>query len=239
MEVGFIKEVFRDIPHAIATRDVDGIRIKGLTEYGKTLASELNQAQSSLHDSIPVGFVFTGFLSQTTISNDVKSLIDVGNSAATTQQRSIKLLTSVKTQRIITNSKKSRQFNASVIPLGKIKSIKNKTNAVSFKANAFLVNKKRSALAQKVKAGQIGINTELGTIKEMPFNQFSSQYVEETIGRYGNSFVRKAVSIKSNSNEQIGSRRANRRAKSLSSTQTVHSRNIHPNLRFSIAAMDR
>lgn len=239
MEVGFIKEVFREIPHVVATRDANGIRIKGLTEYGKTLASELDLTRSALQDSIPAGFVFTGFLSQKNISNEVKSLLSNGDSAPAVVHDSIKIRTSVKTQRMVSIYKKSNKLNASFRPLSTMNGIANKTNAVSFKANAFLVNKKRSALAQKIKAGQIGINPHLGTIREIPSNQFSSQYVEESIGRYGNSFVRKAVSTKSNSLERGPSRRANRRAKSLSSAETRHNRNIHPHLRFSIAVIDR
>lgn len=219
-KVSIIKDAVRNFPHAIAVEHEDGFIVKGITEFGKEIVSDIvskNQYQSK---SLPTGFISTEFKN---VSEPVEKLIhDLKINEEI--QNAKKLVESVSNnQRKLIFQGRSKQFSKakksspSGVALYKFGTFGEKITMVDFKAKKFMSAQKRSSNYTRLKNNKnIKINKKTGQLVANKLNTFAAFSIEKIISSLGQKqLVRQITDMKVESYESL-SRRANRRASSLS-----------------------
>jgi hypothetical protein len=180
VKIGFIKDAFSGMPHVMASTDGNKVEVKSITEYGKSIISDFNFDVKNISNTIPVGFVFTGFVSEKT-NNDLVNTENVASQKSFTFSSSIK------------NSFTEKKPNITGVSINRFKNILDKANAVEFKVSAFKNATRKSEFLRRVGSGKVIFNQQLRKVYANP--KFAFSEVEEDLirGAFTEGFIRKSA----------------------------------------------
>lgn len=199
MKVGFVKDAFRGMPHVMATISNNEIQVKSITEFGKSIISETSFRANDIANTIPAGFVFTGF-SEKSVVLDSETKIAAVDTPVFSYSGSV--------SNVVSNQK----LRASSLSLSKFAKPHAKINAVAFKAGAFKNSSKKSELLRKIASGKVIFNDSLGKVLVNSKNPLGHIEYDLIKSSFSDSFIRKTVE---KTFTFTTSRRAARRAKAL------------------------
>lgn len=200
MAIGFIKDAFSGIPHVMASTDGNEIKLKSITEFGKSIISDFNFDKNDIAHTVPIGFMFTGFISEKQ---------EISPKKIVTIDAAKNLVHAGSTKNILVRSK----VNAIDLEINKFKNSLNKLNAVAFKASAFKTSQRKSEFIRRAKSGKVIFNERLSQIEINPKFVFSHIEKELLTNEFSQGFMRKTadrIAPKKGTN-----RRVMRRAKIL------------------------
>lgn len=234
IQIAFVKEVFRGMPHVVAIQNNGTVQTKALTEFGKHIVSDAGSIRGISDGLIPDGFIFTGFTPATkeheSILNSIFSDIDyknaIGNDAAGFVSR--------------TKIKSSKQAIEIVdMPLRKASLYPRKNVVVAFKARAFRASRNRTKISQQIKSGALHVDVKGAKLRPSYGNKFAIEISKDISTKYGAGFVRRAIKSLSSNGYASSSRRAMRRANAISA-ETSSTRENDANItRFTKATIGR
>lgn len=179
MKAGFIKDAFSGMPHVMAFLEHDDVKLKSITEFGKSIITDFNFNKKDISNTIPVGFIFTGFITESD-SEKVETKINAKNDklAYVSSQKNVILRSKINARD--TNIKK---FNSAI----------DKLNAISFKAEAFRHSTKKSEFLRRVNSGKVVFDECFAKIDINPKFAFSHVEKELISNTFGSGFIRKSA----------------------------------------------
>ena len=202
MKIGFVKDAFGGMPHVMATEQNGNIKVKSITEFGKSIINDFDFDSNNISMTIPDGFMFTGFFEKT-------GKEELSNSEKKLRQKSFVYSGSF-------NEKSLQKENTvSSVLINRFSNSINKINVIAFKAATFKNSSKRSEFLNRINTGKVLFDQRLGRIVQNP--KFSFSHVEEEILRdsFGDGFIRKTAE------KTKAKRRVSRRARILSNLNDV------------------
>ena len=180
MKIGFVKDAFGGMPHVMATIDNGRVEVKSITEFGKSIIADFDFDRENIARTIPVGFVFTGFVEKAISAQD--SQIEVQ-----TRQKSYTYSDSTRV------AKAGGRISAANTSLSKFKNSGDKINAIAFKAKIFNTSSRRGEFFQRITSGKVLFNQRLAKISLNPKFAFSHVEHEAVRDSFGDGFIRKAA----------------------------------------------
>lgn len=213
MNVGFIKEVFSNMPHAMIIKTENGAAFKSITEYGKSIEKSINIKAGSIDEQLPIGFSFTGFIEN---SSNLKTLMN--NHFADEMSEVDKIIT--KTQKTKFSERKIifKENTHSSITSSKIPnnlSLIQRNNAIRFKVKAFIAIKKKAGIGASLRSGHVSIDQFSRNMQAKKDSVFAEILIDSMKAKYGKSMLRKTLSSGQIVPSGNQSRRAMRRSRSL------------------------
>lgn len=152
MKISIIKDVLRDRPHAIAIFSDESFSVKGITEFGSSIISDIYSYEQYVNATLPEGFVATKFKSASGSMNEVISKIEANRSEAT--MIAMSSTAGQKWKSFIgrtSNMRKNGYRSPSGAVLNRFEQSDDKINAVDFKARLFENERQDSSIASIVK----------------------------------------------------------------------------------------
>jgi hypothetical protein len=202
MKIGFVKDAFSGMPHVMASKNGDKIEVKSITEYGKSIVADFDFDVKDISNTIPVGFIFTGFVSQSNKTDDLK-IEKIVN------KKDLKLSESFKSY----SSKKKP--NPTSVAINKFSVAMDKINAIEFKATAFKNSTKKSEFLRRINSKKVLFDERIRAIAKNPKFVFSEVEKDLIQSEFTNGFIRKAANKTTSSKPK--NRRMSRRAEALES----------------------
>jgi hypothetical protein len=198
MKIGFIKNAFGNMPHAVATEADGKIEVKSITEFGKSIINNFDFDKDNISSTLPEGFVFTGFTEKAIPAEFEQSPDHV-------KTKSLAYSCSFTAEQI---GKKSAVSNISI---NKFTNSADKLNAISFKASAFKSSSRRGEFLARISSKKILFDQRLARVSNNPKFAFSHLEEEGLKSYFSDGFMRKTAQ------KTTLNRRAARRARVLSS----------------------
>ena len=225
-----IHDAARSTPFAIAVKKDDNITFYGVHTVGQIWSDEMNSKKlSSCCWSVPSGMVRSEY--KAFKDNDEKLLIESFNIAVNTiQTKSLSIKDSnLVTKYAVPNStvflERHILFNDGFIPKVKTtekldKYVKeNKQICLEYKIKSFILDRKISSFAKKVKHEKLGFDRKTNLFKNRPSNELSNYSLQQTVEGIGVGTVRRfGRKFLVNMNPESVSKRVDRRVKILSKT---------------------
>ena len=217
-QVSIIKDVVRNMPHAIAIDDGSRFMVKSLTEFGNGLIDGVDSRIGYSQNELPAGFVATSFKEASPAVQKIVDRIsfDSPEIVISSHQFSITQTTLTNAARNFSETKSGTFRSPSSRGLDKFKSPLEKINIVDFKARLFSSSARRSEGFSSIKNNrEIGFDKKSGRLISREANSLASVAINRIVERIGQkSILRLHTSIKSSTPESP-SRRANRHAQFL------------------------
>lgn len=227
-KISIIKDVFTNTPHVIAVDDDGLIKIKALTEYGKSIISENEYISDYISLGIPDGFVKTDFKELSPTMREVfnSAFSDADWNSSKLAQISSKAINTQKTKSFIDRRKnllnQNKFKNPSSRSLFKFRNKTNKINILNYKAKTFKDNAASSSLAEKIKSNELAFDTKSNKFFAKNNSALAAYKLEEIIKDTKNERLMRRAQNEQNKKEQTllkgAKRRAARRALMLSSS---------------------
>jgi hypothetical protein len=200
MKIGFVKDAFSGMPHVMASKNGEKIEVKSITEYGKSIVADFNFDVKNISNTIPVGFIFTGFVSQPHETDDLRIEKIVA-------KKDLRLSGSFK------NDSSNKKPNATSVAISKFSVAIDKINAVEFKATAFKNSTKKSEFLRRINSKKVLFDERLRTIVKNPRFAFSEVEKDLIHSQFTDGFIRKAAD--KDMSKKPKNRRMSRRAEAL------------------------
>lgn len=197
MKIGFIKDAFGGIPHVMATMSGDEIELKTITEFGKSIVSDFDFDVKDIANTIPVGFMFTGFIGEKAENNVAPHV----------SSKTFSYVGSVK-ENFVPNPR-----NAIGVSISKFSNTIDKINAVSFKASAFKTATRKSEFQRRINSGKVIFDEQLRKTALNPKFAFSHVENELLHGSFSEGFIRRTA--EKTAKPKAEKRRAARRSRAL------------------------
>lgn len=240
-QVSIIKDVIRNMPHAIAVEDGSRFMVKSLTEFGNSLIEGVNSKSGYTRNQLPAGFVATSFKQA---SPAVQKIVDgisfdsaeivIPSSPLVGSQKNLK-----NAARNFSETKTGTFRSPSSRGLDKFKSPLEKLNIVDFKARLFSSSARRSEGFSSIKNNpEIGFDKKSGQLISRDANGLASVAINRIVERIGQKSVLRLHTATKSSTPESTSRRANRHAQFLVESKQ-ESKNPTGNQRLLIALQSK
>jgi len=228
-KISIVKDVFTNTPHIIAVSDNDSVKVKALTEYGKSIIEDYKFVNGYTKAAIPDGFVKTEFKE---LSPQMQEMFDAAFSQVGWNNEQINKITNkvVNQQKVksfldrTSNENRRNHFkNPSSRSLFRFRDKANKINILNYKAKTFKDNSTTSSLVEKVKSHELAFDIKYSVMLAKNNNPLSSYRLETIIQDSKNvRLLRRGVDSETKQDALIfkgKKRRVVRRASVLSSPE--------------------
>lgn len=186
-EVSIIKDVFTNTPHVIAVLSNETIKMRAVTEYGKSIINEYQLQNGYTTASVPDGFVKTDFKKLTPNMEKMFSAVfdEIGWNPQKVNELTTKAINYQKSKSFMSRNSNAPKSDSSRSPssrsLFKFKNKINKINIVNYKAKIFKDNSKTSSLIEKIKSSELAFDSINNTIVGKNSNSFAQNKLESII----------------------------------------------------------
>lgn len=234
--VSIIKDIFGNTPHAILIKEDNSLHVEGITEFGKSIASDMSRFGTMDTKQIPDGFMLTPFREVTPQMEDM-----LNSSFGDVYEKTIKQIGSTTTiqqspmlhmGRSLMNTQKS--IPSSSIPMTVFKNHEDKSNIVNYKAKKFNLASKTSTAMASIDGVNIGFNKKDNVFTLRKNDAFSQYLVEKLILSVGKSSIRRFLNSGEKLDEKSASRRVERRVKSIVEIETKEDIDMSEKIKMSI-----
>lgn len=228
-KISMVKDVFSNTPHIIAISENDVVKMKALSEFGKSIMEDFNYEDGYSAAQTPDGFVKTEFKELSHKLEEVftsafseigwnnQKVINAANEDISKKQTS--KLFHKRISKI--NSDATRQFkNPASRSIFRFKDKFNKRTITNYKAQTFKNNSFASSLAEKIKSNEISFNAITNSLSLKSKNSLSEYKFSAMIDEPKNTrVIRRSLDISTKDASALSrnkKRRILRRASSIS-----------------------
>jgi len=234
--VSIIKDVFGNTPHAILIKEDSSLNVEGITEFGKSIATDMSRFGSIDTKQIPEGFMLTPFRE---VNPQMEEMLN--SSFGDVYEKTIKQIGSTKTTeqspmlhvgRNLLGTKKN--IPSSSAPMNIFKNSEDKSNIVNYKAKKFNLASKTSTAIAAIDGINIGFNKSSNVFTHRKNDALSQYTVEKLMLSVGKGSMRRFLNNSSKLEEKSSSRRVERRVKSIAETETKEDIDMSEKIKMSI-----
>lgn len=215
--IAIIKDVVRNVPHAIVIKSEDSIICKSLTTFGQSIIDSCFIDGTINDEKIPTGFSSTGFHHVTpSMEEIIGSSFNTGEKSAYTGNVNTPQRLD-KTQKFLGRkilSKPKILGGESIVDVNIVKFRTRKTHSivVNFKASMFKKSINKKIIISEIKSKSLSFNPISNTIIGKKSIPSAVVIAEKLTSEYGHGAIRRAMKSKTLSRSFTGSRRLSRKA---------------------------
>ena len=239
-QIAIIKDVFRNVPHAVVIKSEDSVTCKSLTVFGQSIIDSCFLNGTIDDEKIPTGFSSTGFHNITpAIEQIIGSSFDGGQKSAIAEEinppqklgkshrflgrKSISKPKFINTQSIIDSK------------ITKFRTRQTRFAAIDFKASMFRKSINNKIIVSEIKNRSLSFNPVSNTVVGKKSSPGAAVVAEKLASEYGYGTIRRAMKRKTLSKSFAGPRRLSRKTEILIAISREENNENKSSSRFLIA----
>lgn len=219
-QIAIIKDVLRNVPHAVVIKSEDSITCKSLTVFGQSIIDSCFLNGTIDDEKIPTGFSSTGFHSITpAIEQIIGSSFD-GGQKSTIQAEINPPHKLGKSHRFLGRKSvsKTKLMNTQSVIDSKITKFRNKRTrfaAIDFKASMFRKSINNKIIMSEIRSKSLSFNPISNTVVGKKSSPGAAVVAEKLTSEYGHGTIRRAMKHKTLSKSSVSPRRLSRKTEIL------------------------
>ena len=222
-QIAIIKDVFRNVPHAVVIKSEDSVTCKSLTVFGQSIIDSCFLNGTIDDEKIPTGFSSFDGGQKSAIAEEINPPQKLGKSHRFLGRKSISKPKFINTQSIIDSK------------ITKFRTRQTRFAAIDFKASMFRKSINNKIIVSEIKNRSLSFNPVSNTVVGKKSSPGAAVVAEKLASEYGYGTIRRAMKRKTLSKSFAGPRRLSRKTEILIAISREENNENKSSSRFLIA----